>query len=60
MAEDPHGFASDEAYWARLHANFSDEEIVDLTLAIAAWMAMGRFTHILELDTVCMDDMLAA
>ena len=60
MAEDPHGFASDEAYWARLHAHFSDDEIVDLTLAIAAWMAMGRFTHILELDTVCMDDMLAA
>lgn len=60
MAEDPRGFAEDEAYWTRLHATFSDEEIVDLTLAIAAWMAMGRVTHILELDTVCMDAMLAA
>ena len=60
MAEDPHGFAEDEAYWTRLHAVFSDEEIVDLTLAIAAWIAMGRFTHVLELDTVCMDEMLAA
>jgi alkylhydroperoxidase family enzyme len=60
FAEDPHGFASDEAYWARLHAAYSDDEIVDLTLSIAAWMAMGRFTHVLELDTVCMEDMLAA
>ena len=60
MAEDPRGFSGDEAYWARLHAAFSDDEIVDLTLSIAAWMAMGRVTHILELDTVCMDGMLAA
>ena len=60
FSEDPHGFAADEAYWARLHALFSDAEIVDLTLCIAAWMAMGRVTHVLELDTVCMEDMLAA
>ena len=60
MAEDPRGFAGDELYWARLHAVFNDDEIVDLTLCIAAWMAMGRVTHVLELDTVCMDEMLAA
>lgn len=60
MAEDPHGFAKDESYWGRLHAAFTDHEIVDLTLCVAAWIAMGRVTHVLELDTVCMDDMLAA
>lgn len=60
MAEDPRGFAEDELYWTRLHAAFSDDEIVDLTLCVAAWMAMGRMTHVLELDTVCMDDMLVA
>jgi alkylhydroperoxidase family enzyme len=60
FAQDPHGFANDEDYWARLHTAFSDDEIVDLTLCIAAWMAMGRVTHVLELDTVCMEDMLAA
>ena len=53
------GFADDEAYWQRLHAAYSDDEIVDLTLCVAAWMAMGRVTHVLELDTVCMADMLA-
>lgn len=60
FAEDPHGFAEDETYWTRLHTAFSDDEIVDLTLCVAAWMAMGRVTHVLELDTVCMEDMLAA
>lgn len=60
MAQDPQGFADDEGYWARLHSAFDDGEIVDLTLCIGAWIAMGRVTHILELDTVCMDDMLAA
>jgi alkylhydroperoxidase family enzyme len=60
MAENPRGFSTDEAYWARLHAAFDDAEIVDLTLSIAAWIGMGRVTHVLELDTVCMDDMLAA
>jgi alkylhydroperoxidase family enzyme len=60
MAEDPRGFADDEAYWSRLHAAFSDDEIVDLTLSVAAWMAMGRVTHVLELDTIGLDDMLAA
>ncbi|WP_380876001.1 carboxymuconolactone decarboxylase [Sphingomonas sp. DBB INV C78] len=59
MGVDPHGFAEDAAYWARLHAAFTDAEITELTLAIAAWMAMGRVAHVLELDTVCMEDMLA-
>ena len=59
FAQDPRGFAEDEPYWTRLRAEFSDDEIVDLTLCISAWMAMGRVTHVLELDTVCMEDMLA-
>ena len=60
MAQNPHGFSEDESYWQRLHGVFTDDEIVDLTLCVAAWMAMGRVTHVLELDTVCMEDMLAA
>ena len=60
MAEDPQGFADDEGYWTRLHAAYDDAGIVDLTLCIAAWIAMGRVTHVLQLDTVCMADMLAA
>lgn len=58
MAENPRDLAHDEAFWQRMHAAFTDAEIADLTLGIGCWMAMGRFTHVLGLDTVCMADML--
>jgi hypothetical protein len=39
---------------------FSDAEINDLTLAIGCWMAMGRYTHVLGFDTVCVAGMAEA
>lgn len=60
MSEDPRGFEEDEPFWTRLHGQYSDAEIVDLTLCCGAWIALGRVTHILQLDTVCMEDTLAA
>lgn len=60
MGEHPQGFAGNADFWSRLHAAYSDAEIVDLTLAIGAWIALGRVTHVLELDTVCMEKSLAA
>jgi alkylhydroperoxidase family enzyme len=32
----------DDAFFDRLHACFSDEEILDLTICIAAFLALGR------------------
>jgi alkylhydroperoxidase family enzyme len=58
LAHTPQDVAYDEAFWAGMHGAFSDAEITDLTLAIGCWMAMGRFTHALGLDTVCMTDMI--
>ena len=58
LAQTPHDVAHDEAFWAAMHAAFDDAEIADLTLAIGCWMAMGRFTHALGLDTVCMTEMI--
>jgi alkylhydroperoxidase family enzyme len=60
MGLEPQGFAGDDVFWSALHAAYSDAEIVSLTLAIGAWIALGRVTHILELDTVCMETSLAA
>jgi alkylhydroperoxidase family enzyme len=40
----------DDAFWARLHAEFDDAEIVDLTLAVAAFVAGGRVAHVLGID----------
>jgi alkylhydroperoxidase family enzyme len=53
MGERPRSFEGDKAFWETLHANFTDDEIVDLTLSVGSWIAMGRVTHILELDKAC-------
>jgi alkylhydroperoxidase family enzyme len=50
---DPHGIASDEAFWAKAKANFSDDEIVDISCCIASWIGFGRLTHALGMDGVC-------
>ncbi len=59
MGERPRSFEGDGAFWERVHAAFTDAEIVDMTLAIGAWIGLGRMTHVLELDTVCARDTYA-
>ncbi len=54
MGESPRSFGGDKDFWDRMHEAFSDAEIVDLTLAVGAWIGLGRVTHVLELDTVCL------
>ncbi|MFP5454056.1 MAG: carboxymuconolactone decarboxylase family protein [Alphaproteobacteria bacterium] len=60
MAFSPNELGYDEEFWAKMRAAFDDAEIADLTLAIGMWMAMGRFTHALGLDTVCLPTSAAA
>ncbi len=54
FAEEPKVIAQDEDFWSRAHALFSDEEIVDLSHSVAAWMGLGRVAHVLGFDTVCL------
>lgn len=56
IGNEPRGMAEDEAFWSRMHAAFSDREIVDLTYSVTQWIAAGRFLHVLELDTMCFVD----
>ncbi|MGK2908203.1 MAG: carboxymuconolactone decarboxylase family protein [Sphingobium sp.] len=53
MGQDPQGIAAAEDFWARMKAAFTDNEIVDLSYCLAAWIGLGRATHILGMDTVC-------
>ncbi len=53
MGLTPRELAADEDFWSRARAAFTDDEIVDLTYAIAAWMGLGRATHVLGLDGTC-------
>jgi len=43
----------DDAFWARLHAHYSDDELVDLALCVASWLALGRFNQVFDIDGAC-------
>jgi alkylhydroperoxidase family enzyme len=40
----------DDEFWARMHAAFSDQEIMDLTVCIGTFIAFGRTLVVLGLD----------
>lgn len=43
----------DDAFWARLHAAFSDDELVDLALCVGSWIAFGRLNRVFDVDGAC-------
>ena len=42
-----------EDFMSELRRQYTDEEVVDLTLCIAQYVAQGRLIHIPGLDVVC-------
>ncbi|WP_410873224.1 carboxymuconolactone decarboxylase family protein [Nocardia sp. A7] len=50
-ATDHHGL--DEQFWARMFAQYSQAEVVELSMSIGSWLAFGRLNRVLGLDTVC-------
>ena len=53
MGLDPKGLAVDEDFWSRAKADLSDRDLVDLSYCLAAWIGLGRMTHVLGLDALC-------
>ena len=53
FAEEPKVLAADDDFWARMHACYSDSDIVDLSHCVAAWTGLGRVAHILGFDSAC-------
>jgi AhpD family alkylhydroperoxidase len=43
----------DDAFFARMKAEFTDREIFELTVCIGDWVAFGRMTAVLDLDDAC-------
>jgi alkylhydroperoxidase family enzyme len=43
----------DDVFWKRLHAAFSDDELVDLGLCVGSWLALGRFNQVFDIDGAC-------
>jgi alkylhydroperoxidase family enzyme len=42
FALDHLALAMDDAFWARLHADFTEAELADLTICCGAFLGMGR------------------
>jgi AhpD family alkylhydroperoxidase len=42
--------ALDEDFWSRMRANFSNEEIVDLSLCLVVFLGLGRMLAVLQID----------
>ena len=51
FALDHHGLDAD--LWARMHAHYTDAEIVELSMCLGSWIAFGRLNHVLGLDAAC-------
>jgi alkylhydroperoxidase family enzyme len=45
--------AMDDEFWSRLHAAFSDDELVDLGLCVGSWIAFGRLNRVFDVDGGC-------
>jgi alkylhydroperoxidase family enzyme len=43
----------DDPFWARLHAAFSDDELVELGLCVGSWLALGRLNQVFDVDGGC-------
>ncbi|MBC7299568.1 MAG: carboxymuconolactone decarboxylase family protein [Nocardia sp.] len=50
-ATDHHGL--DDEFWARMFAEYTQAEVVELSMSIGSWLAFGRLNRVLGLDTVC-------
>lgn len=53
FATEPQALALDENFWDRMRSLFADDEIAELTISFGAWIALGRFTHVLGVDVGC-------
>jgi AhpD family alkylhydroperoxidase len=47
----------DEGLFVRLHASFSDPEILDLTLCVAVFLGLGRTLEVLVINESCPVDL---
>ncbi|MCZ4498099.1 MAG: carboxymuconolactone decarboxylase family protein [Marmoricola sp.] len=43
----------DEEFWERMFAQYSQAEVVELSMCIGSWIAFGRLNRVLGLDVAC-------
>lgn len=52
FAEDHHNL--DDEFWERMFAQYSQPEVVELSMCLGSWIAFGRLNRVLGLDVACM------
>jgi len=50
-ATDHHGI--DDDFWTRMRVDYTQNEIVELSMCLGSWLAFGRLNRVLGLDTAC-------
>ena len=53
FASDHLGLREDDDFWNRLHAAYTDPEIVDLGICCALWLGSGRLMRVLDVGQTC-------
>jgi alkylhydroperoxidase family enzyme len=43
----------DDDLWARMRAEYTDAQLVELAMSIGSWWAFGRLNHVFGLDAAC-------
>jgi AhpD family alkylhydroperoxidase len=43
----------DDAFWLRMRAEFTDAEIVELSMCLGSWIAFGRLNRVFGIDEAC-------
>ena len=44
---------ADDEFWSRMHAQFSDAELVELAMSCALWLGTGRAMRVLDVGQSC-------
>ena len=50
-ALDHHGL--DDEFWTRMLAQYTQAEVVELSMCLGCWIGFGRLNRVLGLDTAC-------
>ena len=43
----------DDAFFSRMREHFSDEEVVEISVCVGTWLALGRITMVMDVNTSC-------
>jgi alkylhydroperoxidase family enzyme len=43
----------DDAFFARMHDHFTDEEIMEIAVSVGCWLMMGRITMVMGVNVSC-------